>query len=99
MVDKTSTNLLQNIDSLLAEGVASSKYNLKKSKGLGCFPTSRFAQQVQGIYRCTACQFAKPVQVCIACYFCDSITVSCFEACEKRDLGWILERIGVKSSG
>ena len=68
----------------------SSKYILKNSKGLGCFPTSRFAQQVQGIYLCTACQFAKPVQVCIACYFCDSITVSCFESGDKIDLGWIL---------
>ena len=89
MVDKISTNPLQNIDSLLAEGVASSKYNLKKSKGLGCFPTSRFAQQVQGIYLCTACWFAKPVQVCIACYFCDSISVSCWGFDENRDFGWI----------
>ncbi len=51
------------------------------------------------LYRIRYNQFAKPVQICIACYFCDSITVSCFEACEKRDFGWILERIGVKSSG
>ena len=76
MVDKISTNPLQNIDSLLAEGVASSKYNLKKSKGLGCFPTSRFAQQVQGIYLCTACRFAKPVQVCIACEVSDFIALA-----------------------
>lgn len=86
MVDKISTKPLQNIDSLLAAGVASSKYNLKNSKGLGCFPTSRFAQQVQGIYRCTAC------------YFCDRLTVSYFESGEKIDLGWILEGIGVKIS-
>ena len=98
MVDKISTKPLQNIDSLLAAGIASSKYNLKNSKGLGCFPTSRFAQQVQGIYRCTACQFANPVQFCIACYFCDRLTVSYFESGEKIDLGWILEGIGVKNS-
>ena len=99
MVDKIFTTPLQNIDSLLAEGVASSKYNLKNSKGLGYFPTSRFAQQVQGIYLCTACQFAKPVQVCIACYFCDSITVSCLGFGEKRDFGWFFGGMGVIFSG
>ena len=77
MVNKISTNPLQNIDSLLAEGVASSKCNLKNSKGLGCFPTSPMAKRTQGIYLCTAC------------HFCDSITVSCFESSEKIDLGWM----------
>ena len=82
----------QNIDNLLAEGVASSKCNLKNSKGLGCFPTSQMAKCAHAY---TSCQFAKPVQVCIACYLCDSITVPCLRFEEKSDLGWILEGIGV----
>ena len=78
---------------------ASSKCNLKNSKGLGCFPTSQMAKLVRGIYLHTACQFAKPVRFCIACYFCDSITVSCCETCEKHDLRWILEGKGGIFSG
>ena len=53
LVDKISTKPLHNIDRVLAEGVASLKCNLKKSKGLGCCPTSNLAKWGPGS---TACQ-------------------------------------------
>ena len=66
------TNTLQNIYTFstghLAGGVAFSKYNFEKFKGLGMFPNKQLGKQWSP--GSTACQFAKPVQVCIACQFC-----------------------------
>lgn len=74
------TNTLQNIYTFstghLAGGVAFSKYNFEKFRGFGMFPNKQLGkvgpqfhrlQSSKCIYVYTACQFAKPVQVCIAC--------------------------------